>query len=83
MTDRERERREVQRVASIAENGQRYASSERSFCTRHNVSRSTLNREKKLGRLKVSKIGRKNVIFDVDEDAWIEAVRNGATATAA
>ena len=45
------------------------------FGESHNIGRSTVYEEKKRGRLKFTKVGRKSLIYPEDEDAWRELCR--------
>jgi predicted DNA-binding transcriptional regulator AlpA len=44
------------------------------FAERYGLCRATVYEERKRGRLKISKVGAKSLIFDTDEEAWRNAV---------
>jgi predicted site-specific integrase-resolvase len=63
--------------------GKLQASTVPDFAKRNGISRGTAYNEVKRGRLRISKVGAKSLIFAEDEDAWRALVRSGVTETAA
>jgi hypothetical protein len=59
-SDRERERRELQRAMSI-----------RTFCKTYDIGRTSTYTEIKAGRLKVRKLGRRTLITSDDAEEWL------------
>jgi hypothetical protein len=59
-SDRERQRRELQRAMSI-----------RTFCKTYDIGRTSTYTEIKAGRLKVRKIGRRTIITADDAEEWL------------
>ena len=59
-SDRERERRELQRAMSI-----------RTFCKTYDIGRTSTYTEIKAGRLKVRKLGRRTIITADDAEEWL------------
>jgi hypothetical protein len=53
----------------------RGASTLRELCARYKCSRSFLYEERHRGRLRISKAGKKALVFQEDEDTWRELCR--------
>ena len=47
----------------------------KTFCHRYNISRTSVYREIKLGRLRVLKMGKSVRIHEEDAEAWVNALR--------
>ena len=52
----------------------RRSSSLQDFCSRHNICRRTAYKEIAAGRLKIRKVGRRSIVTDEDEVAWLQAL---------
>jgi excisionase family DNA binding protein len=59
------------------------ASSISTFCERHDIGRSTVYEEIKKGRLRAVKVGRRTLITDEDERAWLASLPSLRTASQA
>ena len=44
------------------------------FCARNGIHRDTAYEEKKRGRLRMRKVGAKNIITAEDEQAWLDSL---------
>ena len=51
------------------------------FCGRHSISRTAAYREINDGRLRITKVGRRTLIARTDADAWLDSLRETATAS--
>ena len=60
LSDRERQRRELQRAMSI-----------RTFCKTYDIGRTSAYTEIRAGRLKVRKVGRRTIITADDAEEWL------------
>jgi excisionase family DNA binding protein len=50
------------------------------FLERYSISRTTLYREIKDGRLRATKVGRRTLVARVDAEAWLRTLRTGIRA---
>ena len=54
----------------------RRSSSLRNFAERHDISLRLTYDEIKSGRLKIRKVGRRSIVTDEDEEAWLASLTN-------
>jgi hypothetical protein len=52
----------------------RRSSSLQDFCERHTICRRTAYNEIAAGRLKIRKVGRRSIVTDEAEEAWLAAL---------
>ena len=58
----------------------RCSSSLRNFAERHDISLRLTYDEIKAGRLKIKKVGRRSIVTDEDEEAWLRSLSGPETA---
>jgi predicted DNA-binding protein YlxM (UPF0122 family) len=66
-------------LAAILQQGATTDTSRKSYsipeiCRRNDTSRSTIYEEIRRGRLRVRKLGRRSIVTDDDERAWLDAL---------